>query len=210
MFFSWSGHRSHQCEQAKSNSAASKGDLARAQQLSWCRIASDTTIHKQRLAVNMNAPGLQICAEGGRGKEEGGFDGHTHYNHTQHEQNEGGERGEGGARRKNRVHPTSARLCSSHATMSCCCVRSGGGWLSCASMSMPMRGNVIHGTSCHHHHDDELNVCQCVLQTSHPCVCVCVQRAHQCRQQHTPKKEKKRGESACVCVRRERGKQPAK
>ena len=83
---------------------------------------------------------------------------------------------ERGARWKNRVHLTSARVCSSHATMPCyCCVRSGGGWLSCASMSMPMRGNVIHGILCHHHHD-ELFVCQCVLQPAIPvsiCVCVC-------------------------------------
>ena len=72
-----------------------------------------------------------------------------------------------------------------------------GGWLLCASMSMPMRGNVIHGISCHHHHD-ELFVCQCVLQPASPvcmcvCVCVCVQRARQSRQQqqestHTQKR----------------------
>ena len=109
-----------------------------------------------------------------------------------------GERGEGGATMEKRVHLTSARMCSSHATMPCCCVRSGGGWLSCASMSMPMRGNVIHGISCHHHHD-ELFVCQCVLQPAIPvCVCLCVQRARQCRQQQEsthPKKKKRE----CVC-----------
>ena len=63
-------------------------------------------------------------------------------------------------------------------------------------MPMPMRGNVIHGISCHHHHD-ELFVCQCVLQPAIPvrmCVCLCVQRARQCRQQageHTPPKKKR-------------------
>ena len=111
---------------------------------------------------------------------------------------------ERGARWKNRVHLTSARVCSSHATMPCyCCVRS-------ASMCMPMCGNVMHGISCHHHHD-ELFVCQCVLQPAIPvCVCLCVQRARQCRQQageHTPPK-KKRGER--VCARGGKGKQPAK
>ena len=117
-----------------------------------------------------------------------------------------GEKRRGEARWKNRVHlTTSARRCSSHATMPCCCVRS-------ASMSMPMRGNVMCGISCHHHHD-ELFVCQCVLQPAIPlcvCVCLCVQRARQCRQQageHTPPK-KKRGER--VCARGGKGKQPAK
>ena len=103
-----------------------------------------------------------------------------------------GERG--GARWKNSVHLTSAHMCFSHATMPCyCCVRS-------ASMCMPMCGNVMHGISCHHHHD-ELFVCQCVLQPAIP-VCVCVQRARQCRQQqestHTPKKRE------CVCEEEER------
>ena len=113
----------------------------------------------------------------------------------------GGKRGE----KRRGVHLTSARMCSSHATMPCCCVRS-------ASMPMPMRGNVIHGILCHHHHD-ELFVCQCVLQPAIPlcvCVCLCVQRARQCRQQageHTPPK-KKRGER--VCARGGKGKQPAK
>ena len=86
-----------------------------------------------------------------------------------------------------------------------------GCWLLCASMSMSMRGNVMHGISCHHHHD-ELFVCQCVLQPAIPvcmCVCVCaegtpVQAAG--RRRSTPKKE----ERTCVCVRRKRGKQPAK
>ena len=69
-------------------------------------------------------------------------------------------------------------------------------------MSMPMRGNVMCGISCHHHHD-ELFVCQCVLQPAIPvCMCVCVQRARQCRQQqestHTPKKRE------CVCEEEER------
>ena len=116
----------------------------------------------------------------------------------------------GGATMEKRVHLTSARMCSSHATMPCCCVRSGGGWLSCASMSMPMRGNVIHGISCHHHHD-ELFVCQCVLQPAIPvcmCVCVCVCRGHanagSSRRSTQPKKKRQR-----VCVRRKRGKQPA-
>ena len=106
---------------------------------------------------------------------------------------EGEKRGEREARWKNKVHLTSARMCSSHATMPCCCVRS-------ASMCMPMCGNVMHGISCHHHHD-ELFVCQCVLQPAIP-VCVCVQRARQCRQQqestHTPKKRE------CVCEEEER------
>ena len=112
----------------------------------------------------------------------------------------------GGARWKNGVHPTtSARVCSSHATMPCCCVKSGGGWLSCASMSMSMRGNVMHGTSCHHHHHDELFVCQCVLQPAIPaCMCVCVCRGHasagSSRKAHTPQKR----ESACVCEEEER------
>ena len=109
-----------------------------------------------------------------------------------------------GARWKNRVHLTSARMCSSHATMPCyCCVRS-------ASMSMSMRGNVMHGISCHHHHD-ELFVCRCVLQPAIPaCVCVCVCRGHasagSSRRSTRPKK--KRGES--VCARGGKGKQPAK
>merc|ERR1719326_537961 len=48
------------------------------------------------------------------------------------------------------------------------------GWLSCASMSMSMRGNVMCGISCHHHHD-ELFVCRCVHQPAIPvCMCVCV------------------------------------
>ena len=113
----------------------------------------------------------------------------------------------GGARWKNRVHLTSLRLCSSHATMPCCCVRSGWGWLLCASMSMPMRGNVMCDISCHQHHDDELIVCQCVLQPAIPlCVCVCVcaegtpvQAAG--RRAHTPKKEERR---ESVCERRKR------
>ena len=105
-----------------------------------------------------------------------------------------GERG--GARWKNSVHLTSAHMCFSHATMPCCCVRS-------ASMCMLMRGNLTPGISCHHHHD-ELFVCQCVLQPAIPvCMCVCVQRARQCRQEeeeHTPKKE----ERVRVWVRRKR------
>ena len=115
-----------------------------------------------------------------------------------------GEKRRGEARWKNRVHlTTSARRCSSHATMPCCCVRS-------ASMSMPMRGNVMCGISCHHHHD-ELFVCQCVLQPAIPvcmCVCVCVCRGHanagSSRRSTQPKKKRQR-----VCVRRKRGKQPA-
>ena len=43
------------------------------------------------------------------------------------EEGEEGRKRRGGARGKNRVHLTSARLCSSHATLPCCCVRSGGG-----------------------------------------------------------------------------------
>ena len=78
-------------------------------------------------------------------------------------------------------------------------------------MCMLMRGNLTPGISCHHHHD-ELFVCQCVLQPAIPvcmCVCVCaegtpVQAAG--RRRSTPKKE----ERTCVCVRRKRGKQPAK
>ena len=105
-----------------------------------------------------------------------------------------GERG--GARWKNSVHLTSAHMCFSHATMPCCCVRS-------ASMCMLMRGNLTPGISCHHHHD-ELFVCQCVLQPAIPvCMCVCVQRARQCRQEeeeHTPKKE----ERVRVCEEEER------
>ena len=117
-----------------------------------------------------------------------------------------GEKRRGEARWKNRVHlTTSARRCSSHATMPCCCVRS-------ASMSMPMRGNVMCGISCHHHHD-ELFVCQCVLQPAIPvcmCVCLCaegtpVQAAG--RRAHTPKKEERRER---VCARGGKGKQPAK
>ena len=80
------------------------------------------------------------------------------------------------------------------------------GWLSCASMSMSMRGNVMCGISCHHHHD-ELFVCQCVLQPVIPvcmCVCLCaegtpVQAAG--RRAHTPKKEERR---ESVCERRKR------
>ena len=103
-----------------------------------------------------------------------------------------GKRGEREARWKNKVHLTSARMCSSHATMPCCCVRS-------ASMPMPMRGNVIHGILCHHHHD-ELFVCQCVLQPAIPvCVCLCVQRARQCRQQQQEHTQERRV-SVCVCV----------
>ena len=99
-----------------------------------------------------------------------------------------GKRERGEARWKNRVHlTTSARRCSSHATMPCCCVRS-------ASMSMPMRGNVMCGISCHHHHD-ELFVCQCVLQPAIP-VCVCREHASagSRRSTHTPKKR----DSVCV------------
>ena len=118
---------------------------------------------------------------------------------------EGEKRGEREARWKNKVHLTSAHMCFSHATMPCyCCVRS-------ASMCMPMCGNVMHGISCHHHHD-ELFVCQCVLQPAIPvcmCVCVCaegtpVQAA--AGGAHT----QKRRERESVCVRRERGKQPSK
>ena len=72
-------------------------------------------------------------------------------------------------------------------------------------MCMLMRGNLTPGISCHHHHD-ELFVCQCVLQPAIPvcmCVCVCVCREH-ASAGSTPKKEE------CVCVRRERGKQPSK
>ena len=81
-------------------------------------------------------------------------------------------------------------------------------WLLCASMCMPMRGNVMCGISCHHHDDnDELIVCQCVLQPAIPlCVCVCVcaegtpvQAAG--RRAHTPKKEERR---ESVCERRKR------
>ena len=99
-----------------------------------------------------------------------------------------GRKRRGEARWKNRVHlTTSARRCSSHATMPCCCVRS-------ASMSMPMRGNVMCGISCHHHHD-ELFVCQCVLQPAIP-VCVCREHASagSRRSTHTPKKR----DSVCV------------
>ena len=103
-----------------------------------------------------------------------------------------GKRERGEARWKNRVHlTTSARRCSSHATMPCCCVRS-------ASMCMLMRGNLTPGISCHHHHD-ELFVCQCVLQPAIPvCVCLCVQRARQCRQQQESTHPKKKRERACV------------
>ena len=80
------------------------------------------------------------------------------------EEGSGRKRRGGGATMEKRVHLTSARMCSSHATMPCCCVRS-------ASMSMSMRGNVMCGISCHHHHD-ELFVCQCVLQ---PSLCVCAE-----------------------------------
>ena len=90
------------------------------------------------------------------------------------------------------------------------------GWLLCASMCMPMRGNAMCGISCHHHDDDELIVCQCVLQPAIPvcmcvcvCVCVCVCRGHASagrrRSTHTQKKKRQR-----VWVRRKRGKQPAK
>ena len=74
-----------------------------------------------------------------------------------------------------------------------------GWWWLCASMSMPMRGNVIHGISCHH---DELFVCQCVLQPAIPVcmsVCVCVCREHVSagsRSRSTQPKKKKR---ECVC-----------
>ena len=75
------------------------------------------------------------------------------------------------------------------------------GWLLCASMCMPMRGNAMCGISCHHHDDDELIVCQCVLQPAIPVcvsVCVCVCREHvsagSSRRAHT----QKRRESACV------------
>ena len=112
---------------------------------------------------------------------------------SQGEKKKGGREGESGvwgARWKNRVHLTSARVCSSFATMPCCCVRS-------ASMSMPMRGNVMCGISCHHHHD-ELFVCQCVLQPAIP-VCVCAESTpvQAAGGAHTPKKENKR-ESVCV------------
>ena len=73
-------------------------------------------------------------------------------------------------------------------------------------MCMPMRGNVIHGISCHHHHD-ELFVCQCVLQPAIPvrmCVCLCVQRARQCRQQQEEHTHPKKEETACVCEEEER------
>ena len=122
-----------------------------------------------------------------------------------------GERGEGGATMEKRVHLTSARMCSSHATMPCCCVRSGGGGgcvhpcpCQCVAMSSTASHAIITMMSC---------LCASVFSNQSSlsvCVCVCVQRARQCRQQageHTPPK-KKRGER--VCARGGKGKQPAK
>ena len=129
-----------------------------------------------------------------QGEEKGGYEGGRRsvvlgvHLETKEKRKKGGRGGKGGG-----VHLTSARRCSSHATMPCCCVRS-------ASMCMPMRGNVMCGISCHHHHD-ELFVCQCVLQPAIPvrmCVCLCVQRARQCRQQQESTHPKKKRERACV------------
>ena len=121
-----------------------------------------------------------------------------------------GERGEGGG---NDGKTGASHLCP-HVLQPChhamLLREEWGWWWLCASMSMPMRGNVIHGISCHH---DELFVCQCVLQPAIPVcmsVCVCVCREHVSagsRSRSTQPKKKKR---ECVCVRRERGKQPAK
>ena len=110
------------------------------------------------------------------------------------EEGEEGRKRRGGARGKNRVHLTSARLCSSHATMPCCCVRS-------ASMPMPMRGNIIHGISaiitmmsclCASVFSNQPSLCVCV------CVCVCRGHASAGSRQESTHPQKRREERECV------------
>ena len=123
---------------------------------------------------------------------------------SQEEKKKGeGERREGGARWKNRVHLTSACLCSSHAIMSCCCVRSGGHGCCvhpCACQRVAMSCVASHAITI-------MMSCLCAsVFSSHPSVCA--QRACQCRQQekeHTRPKEKRRG---CVCEEEKRNSQP--
>ena len=114
-----------------------------------------------------------------------------------------GRKRRGGARWKYRVHLTSARMCSSHATLPCCCVRSGeeGGCVDpcpcqCVAMSCVASHAIITMMSC---------LCASVFSNQPSLsvsVCVCVKRARQCRQQqestHTPKKRE------CVCEEEER------
>ena len=116
---------------------------------------------------------------------------------------EGENRGEREARWKNKVHLTSARVCSSHATMPCCCVRSGG--VGCRVHPCPCQ---CVATSCVASHAIiTMMSCLCASVFSNQpslsvCLSVCVCRGHASagRRAHT----QERRMSACVCEEEER------
>ena len=131
---------------------------------------------------------------------------------NQGEKKKGGREGEeGGGKMEKQGASHLCRMCSSHATMPCCCVRNGG----CGVHPCPCQ---CVATSCVASHAIIMMSCLCAsVFSSQPslsaclseCVCVCaegtpVQAAAAGEHTH-PKKKRQRG-----CVRRKRGKQPAK
>ena len=111
-----------------------------------------------------------------------------------------GERGEGGgATMEKRVHLTSARMCSSHATMPCCCVRSGGGGgcvhpcpCQCVAMSSTASHAIMMSCLCASVFSSQPSLSACL------CAFVCAGSISVRAAGAGAHNQKKRRESACV------------